>query len=83
MDKFDDLPDDIVKDTKTKFVTEVNKNPNLNQQVSNLLEPLFEEEQTSSFQTAAMQGADKVNKDEEDVQDADDKIEHPAGQDEH
>ena len=46
MDKFDDLPDIIEKDTKPKFMTEVSKTSYSDQKVSNGLMPLFEEEPT-------------------------------------
>ena len=46
MDKFDDLPDIVEKDTKPKFLTEVHQPAPADQQVSNGLMPLFDEEPT-------------------------------------
>ena len=45
MDQFDDLPDIVEKDDKPKFQTEVSNSSNLNQQVANLLVPLFGDDQ--------------------------------------
>ena len=70
MDKFDDLPDDIPKDTRPKFQTEIHKtvgkdgNTNPAGGVSNGLEPLFQEEPVA---------------DQKEQQDKDDKVEAEEG----
>ena len=46
MDQFDDLPDFVEKDSKPKFMTEVQKPTHENQQNSNGLMPLFGDEPT-------------------------------------
>ena len=65
MDQFDDLPDFVEKDSKPKFMTEVHKPSNQDQQVSNGLKPLFEDEPTQAelYQVMASNKDDQGNQD--------------------
>ena len=76
MDKFDDLPEDIEKDDKPKFVTQVSDPATSNQQVSNGLMPLFEEDDTVASHGQFQAEVENVVADHKFVAEADKDQEH-------
>ena len=87
MDKFDDLPDLIEKDTKPKFQTEIHKTIGKDGNgaaghISNGLEPLFDEESTVDQQHVQdHQVAAQLQPQSKDAEEGAELIQQPANHD--